>query len=139
MDAKQKIAATQSENWMINKAVHYNQWANLQPKEFAAVATSFPSVPQIDAVHQRRLLGVLERLSGERGERGAALWLWGFEPQFDCQQRERSCKVPKSQRALGSAAVRATCSSKQPTQPGFRDVRFATTGVTFREDKMDCP
>jgi hypothetical protein len=25
-DANQKIADTQSENWMINKAVHYNQW-----------------------------------------------------------------------------------------------------------------
>jgi hypothetical protein len=40
-DAKQKIGDTQSENWMINKAVHYNQWANLQPKEFAAVAAAF--------------------------------------------------------------------------------------------------
>jgi RecF/RecN/SMC N terminal domain len=40
-DAKQKIADTQSENWMINKAVHYNQWANLQPKEFAVVAAAF--------------------------------------------------------------------------------------------------
>jgi hypothetical protein len=42
-DAKQKIADTQSENWMINKAVHYNQWANLQPKEFAVVAAAFQS------------------------------------------------------------------------------------------------
>lgn len=40
-DANQKIADTQTENWMINKAVHYNQWANLQPKEFAAVASAF--------------------------------------------------------------------------------------------------
>jgi hypothetical protein len=40
-DARRKIADTQSENWMINKAVHYNQWANLQPKEFATVAAAF--------------------------------------------------------------------------------------------------
>src|SRR5947209_66259 len=37
----QQIADTQSENWMINKAVHYNQWANLHPKEFAVVAAAF--------------------------------------------------------------------------------------------------
>lgn len=40
-DSKKRVADTQSENWMINKAVHYNQWANLQPKEFAAVAGAF--------------------------------------------------------------------------------------------------
>ena len=26
---------------MINKAVHYNEWANLQPKEFTAVAAAY--------------------------------------------------------------------------------------------------
>ena len=40
-DAKKKIAETQSEQWMINKAVHYNEWATLQPQEFAKVATAF--------------------------------------------------------------------------------------------------
>jgi hypothetical protein len=40
-DAKKRIAETQSEQWMINKAVHYNGWANLQPKEFATVASAF--------------------------------------------------------------------------------------------------
>ncbi|KRB29711.1 hypothetical protein ASD99_23875 [Mesorhizobium sp. Root695] len=40
-DAKKKIAATQSDQWMINKAVHYNQWANLTSKEFASVASAF--------------------------------------------------------------------------------------------------
>lgn len=39
-DAKEKIAATKSEEWMINKAVHYNAWANMQPKEFASVASA---------------------------------------------------------------------------------------------------
>jgi hypothetical protein len=43
-DANKKIGETQSENWMINKAVHYNQWANLQPKEFATVAAAFQSL-----------------------------------------------------------------------------------------------
>lgn len=40
-DAKKKIAETQSEQWMINKAVHYNAWENLQPHEFAKVAAAF--------------------------------------------------------------------------------------------------
>jgi recombinational DNA repair ATPase RecF len=40
-EANQKIADTQSEQWMINKAVHYNEWATLQPKEFASVAAAF--------------------------------------------------------------------------------------------------
>jgi hypothetical protein len=40
-DAKTKIAATKSEEWMINKAVHYNQWATFQRAEFEAVVNSF--------------------------------------------------------------------------------------------------
>jgi hypothetical protein len=40
-DVKQKVADTQSEQWMINKAVHYNEWTNLQPKEFAKVAVAY--------------------------------------------------------------------------------------------------
>lgn len=40
-DAKAMIAATNSEQWMINKALHYNEWHNLQAKEFRAVADAF--------------------------------------------------------------------------------------------------
>jgi hypothetical protein len=29
---------------MINKAVHYNGWANLQPKEFAKVAEAYQAL-----------------------------------------------------------------------------------------------
>lgn len=43
-DAKKKIAETQSEQWMINKAVHYNGWGTLQPKEFAKVANAFQTL-----------------------------------------------------------------------------------------------
>jgi hypothetical protein len=40
-DAKAKIAKTQTEQWMINKAVHYNEWANLQSKELASLVAAF--------------------------------------------------------------------------------------------------
>ena len=40
-DAKQKIAVSMSEQWMINKAVHYNEWANLSAKEFGSVVKAF--------------------------------------------------------------------------------------------------
>lgn len=40
-DAKAKVVATKSEEWMINKAVHYNQWATFQKAEFEAVVTAF--------------------------------------------------------------------------------------------------
>jgi hypothetical protein len=40
-DAKKRIGETQSEQWMINKAVHYNEWNNLQAKEFAKVAAAY--------------------------------------------------------------------------------------------------
>jgi hypothetical protein len=40
-EAKQNIAKTQSEQWMINKAVHYNEWANLQSAEFASLASAY--------------------------------------------------------------------------------------------------
>lgn len=41
------MAATKSEEWMINKAVHYNAWADLQSKEFAAVVSSFQQLLQM--------------------------------------------------------------------------------------------
>lgn len=41
--AKAHISEMQSEQWMINKAVHYNEWVALQPKEFAVVAGAFQS------------------------------------------------------------------------------------------------
>jgi hypothetical protein len=40
-DAKAKIAATKSEDWMINKAAHYNDWATFQNAEFGIIVTAF--------------------------------------------------------------------------------------------------
>lgn len=40
-DAAAKIAKTNVEQWMINKAVHYNEWVNLQKSEFEAVVSAF--------------------------------------------------------------------------------------------------
>jgi hypothetical protein len=40
-DAKAKIAKTQTEQWMINKAVHYNEWANLKSKELVSLVAAF--------------------------------------------------------------------------------------------------
>jgi RecF/RecN/SMC N terminal domain len=39
--AKDKIAKSLAEQWMINKAVHYNMWENLGKDEFAVVADAF--------------------------------------------------------------------------------------------------
>ena len=41
MEANQRIADMQSEQWMINKAVHYNEWHNLLPQEFRKVADAY--------------------------------------------------------------------------------------------------
>jgi hypothetical protein len=35
------VMATQVEQWQINSAVHYNEWANFQTKDFAAVVEAF--------------------------------------------------------------------------------------------------
>jgi hypothetical protein len=43
-DAKQRIAETKSDDWMINKAIHYNAWANLQATEFAVLASAFQAL-----------------------------------------------------------------------------------------------
>jgi recombinational DNA repair ATPase RecF len=43
-EASQRIADTKSDEWMINKAVHFNAWANLQPKEFAVLAAAFQAL-----------------------------------------------------------------------------------------------
>jgi hypothetical protein len=38
---KKKVAKSLAEQLLINKAVHYTAWANLQKPEFAAVASAF--------------------------------------------------------------------------------------------------
>jgi RecF/RecN/SMC family protein len=43
-DAKKRIAETQSEQWLINRAVHYNKWVTLQPKEFSKVAAAYEAL-----------------------------------------------------------------------------------------------
>jgi recombinational DNA repair ATPase RecF len=43
-EAKKKIAETYSEQWMINKAVHYNEWVNLQAQEFAKVVAAYQAL-----------------------------------------------------------------------------------------------
>lgn len=40
-EAAAKIAKTNIEQWMINKAVHFNAWATLQKSEFEAVVSAF--------------------------------------------------------------------------------------------------
>jgi hypothetical protein len=36
-----RVAKSNVEQWQINPAVHYNEWANLQPADFAPVVTAF--------------------------------------------------------------------------------------------------
>ena len=43
-DFKAKAAQSQVEQWMINKAVHYNEWHNLQKAEFEAVVAAFKAL-----------------------------------------------------------------------------------------------
>lgn len=40
-DAAAKAAKTNVEQWMINKAVHFNEWANLQKTEFEVVVAAY--------------------------------------------------------------------------------------------------
>jgi hypothetical protein len=39
--ANEKVAKSMAEQWMINKAVHYNEWALLEKKEFSTVVQAF--------------------------------------------------------------------------------------------------
>jgi hypothetical protein len=43
-NTKEKVAATEFERWMINKALHYNAWENLQKHEFVKVASAFQAL-----------------------------------------------------------------------------------------------
>ena len=40
-DAKERIARSSTEQWMMNKAVHYSAWGNLQKSEFQTVSAAF--------------------------------------------------------------------------------------------------
>lgn len=40
-NANQKIAGSMGEQWLLNKAVHFNEWAALEKKDFQAVANAF--------------------------------------------------------------------------------------------------
>jgi hypothetical protein len=43
-DFKSKVAQSQVEQWMINKAVHYNEWHNLQKADFESVVAAFKTL-----------------------------------------------------------------------------------------------
>ena len=38
---RRRLQRPRSEQWMINKAIHYNEWATLQSQEFAGVAAAY--------------------------------------------------------------------------------------------------
>ena len=40
-EVKEKISEARAEQWVINKSVHFNPWANLQAEEFRTVVTAF--------------------------------------------------------------------------------------------------
>jgi len=45
--AKERIARSQAEQWAINKALHFNEWATLQRSEMAAVVLAFKELLEI--------------------------------------------------------------------------------------------
>jgi hypothetical protein len=61
-EAKEKIAKTQAEQWVINKSVHFNPWTNLQAEEFRTVATAFGGYASPTVLGRKRLSAHLERM-----------------------------------------------------------------------------
>jgi len=69
-EAKEKVAKSSAEQWMINKAVHYSSWANLQKKEFEAVAGTFKDLLNSMRCSETQCAEFLY-VSPRRGERDA--------------------------------------------------------------------
>jgi hypothetical protein len=43
---KTRVTATNVEQWQINSAVHYNEWANFSPEDFAPVVKAYRDLTQ---------------------------------------------------------------------------------------------
>ncbi len=65
---KERVAATKVEQWQINSAVHYNEWANFTPADFAPVVKAYRELMQSFACSNSQCLGLLY-VQPERGER----------------------------------------------------------------------
>jgi hypothetical protein len=70
IQAKALIAATNCEQWMINKTLHYNQWVNLQAGEFATVTLAYQAL--LGSMRcSNASCGEFFAVNPSKGERGA--------------------------------------------------------------------
>ena len=67
-ELKERIAATKVEQWQINSAVHYNEWAALAPGDFAPVVKSYRELMKSFVCANIKCLGLLY-VQPERGDR----------------------------------------------------------------------
>ena len=65
---KERVAATKVEQWQINPAVHYNEWANFTPEDFAPVVKAYRELMQSFSCSNPECLGLLY-VQPERGTR----------------------------------------------------------------------
>jgi hypothetical protein len=65
---KGRVAATKVEQWQINSAVHYNEWANFTPADFAPVVKAYHELIQSFSCSNAKCLGLLY-VQPERGNR----------------------------------------------------------------------
>jgi hypothetical protein len=45
------LAAKDGEQWVIDKALHYNEWADLSENDFKPVVTAFRQLLQTESAH----------------------------------------------------------------------------------------
>jgi hypothetical protein len=65
---KARVAASNVEQWQINPAVHYNEWANLTPEDFAPVVNAYRALLQSFSCIEAQCLSLLY-VQPERGTR----------------------------------------------------------------------
>jgi hypothetical protein len=64
----QAVERTNAEQWQVNPAIHYNEWANFQKEDFAPVATAFRELIDLFTCSETNCKGLLYVMP-ERGLR----------------------------------------------------------------------
>ena len=79
--AKKIIARTSAEQWNLNKAVHYNEWANFEKSDFAPVVRAFKELYEnVFSCSHEECQAVLQvtfdgaKINGVRCKCGAVNW-----------------------------------------------------------------
>ena len=92
------LSAYQGEAWVVNKAVHFNEWANFTEAEFREVVEAFKSLACATAVCVMRVMALHFAQERSSGEPAVPMWVCHAESQVEVERSTETSGVTEKVR-----------------------------------------